>query len=109
MSNANWVAMLDRVRDALEQTALESARHEAALGEAGGAEDQPSARRAELEAALIRVNESQRLGQTRGDLADQAAARAIADLDEPEAELKSYLERLDGLRKALAAGAERLQ
>jgi chromosome segregation ATPase len=102
MQDADWMRMLEQLRDALQQTAGEVTRHEQTLASPLlstdlGEERQVSWRRA-LERFADRIQES----QAHVDLARQDAERAQIGIAEQEESLAEFRARLAKSRAQLA-------
>ena len=102
MKPADWMRMLDQLREALNQTAVEVARHEQTLASPLLTGDLSGARQVTWQRALERFTDRLQDGQSRADEAERLAREADRNLDEYEQEIAAFRRRVEEMRRRLA-------
>jgi DNA repair exonuclease SbcCD ATPase subunit len=102
MKTAEWTRMLDQLRDSLDQTAIEVARHEQALQSPLLTSDLSDERHISWQRVLERVGERLQDCQAQVEQAERQAVTDEAALNEHQQEITRFLQTLEGVRGQLA-------
>src|SRR5262245_7590043 len=102
MKTAEWERMLNQLRDSLDQSAIEVARHEQALQSPLLTSDLSDERHTSWQRALERVSERLQDCQVRVEQAERRAADDEAALNEHQEEAAKFLRSLERMRGQLA-------
>jgi hypothetical protein len=109
MAAADWMAVLERVRDALEQTVVESSRHEDMLASPLMADSSDDANRIAWRQAIDRLEERLKAGQALVESATAKAGGAEAAIAEQEEIIRRFQVRLNDVSQRLTAFVNGLQ
>ena len=100
--HAEWTRMLEQLREALDQTAAEVARHEQTLASPLLTSDLSGERQVSWQRALERFAERLQDCQAQVEQAERNAQQAEAALAEREEEVRRFRSRLAQMRQELA-------
>ncbi len=102
MKTADWTLMLDQLRESLDQTALEVARHEQALQSPLLTSDLSDERHISWQRVLERFGERLQDCQAQVEQAERQAELDEAALTEHQQQMKRFLHALEQTRGQLA-------
>jgi hypothetical protein len=102
MQEADWMRMLDQLREALQQSAADVTRHEQTLASPLLTSDLSEERQINWRRALERFADRLQESNVQVERAEQSAAKAVAGLAEHEELLASFRVRLVKARAQLA-------
>ena len=102
MKTAEWTRVVEQLRESIEQTAAEAARHEQALESPLLTSDLSDERHVSWQRALERVGERFQDAQARVEQAERLTAENETALTEQQGELLKFVRDLERVRGQLA-------
>ena len=100
--HADWMRALEQLREALDQTSVEVARHEQTLNSPLLTSDLTTERHTSWQRALERFTERLQDCQAQVDGAERKAQQAEADLAAEEEKVRAFRKQVDQVRQQLA-------
>jgi chromosome segregation ATPase len=102
MKVAEWTRVVEQLRESIDQTAAEAARHEQALESPLLTSDLSDERHVSWQRALERVGERFDEAQARVDQAERLAGIGESELTQQQEELTNFLRNVERVRGQLA-------
>ncbi len=102
MKVAEWTRVVEALRDSIDQTAAEAARHEQALESPLLTSDLSDERHVSWQRALERVGERFEEAQARVDQAERLAGMGDSELTQQQEEVAIFLRNVERVRGQLA-------